>query len=63
MVQALVRGLKNWPQADKRAVALGLIKYLDISDLAEVLAAAHQRIHDEAGKRKQGGAVASRSAK
>lgn len=52
MVESLIRGIKSWPQADLRAVALALVKRLDISDLAEVLAAAHQRIHAEAQKRK-----------
>ena len=48
MVESLIRGIKSWPQADLRAVALALVKRLDLSDLAEVLAAAHHRIHSEA---------------
>jgi DNA-directed RNA polymerase specialized sigma24 family protein len=54
MVQELVRALKGWPASDKRAVALALVKQLSVSELAEVLAAAHQRIHAEADRRKQG---------
>lgn len=53
MVQELVRALKGWPETDKRAVALALVKQLDLGNLAEVLAAAHQRIHKEAEKRIQ----------
>ena len=63
MVESLIRGIKSWPKADLRAVALALVKHLDLSDLAEVLAAAHQRIHSEADKRKQSKRVASRSEK
>ena len=59
MVESLIRGIKSWPQADLRAVALALVKRLDLSDLAEVLAAAHQRIHAEAEKRSKGKRVAS----
>jgi hypothetical protein len=51
MVQELIRGIKGWPKGDQRTIALALIKKLDLSDLAEVLAAAHQRIHAEADKR------------
>ena len=53
MVESLIRGIKSWPQADLRAVALALVKRLDLSDLAEILAAAHHRIHSEAEKRKK----------
>ena len=60
MVESLIRGIKSWPQADLRAVALALVKRLDLSDLAEVLAAAHQRIYSEAEKRK---AVSRKAAK
>lgn len=58
MVESLIRGIKSWPQSDLRAVALAIVKRLNLSDLAEVLAAAHQRIHAEADKRKQGKRVA-----
>lgn len=63
MVESLIRGIKSWPQADLRAVALAIVKRLDLSDLAEVLAAAHQRIHAEADKRSKSKRVAGRSAK
>ena len=63
MVEELIRGLLGWPEADRRAVALALVERLDLGDLAEVLAAAYQRLHAEAERRggadrKQGERVA-----
>ena len=52
MVEELIRGLRGWPEADRRAVALALVERLDLGDLAEVLTAAHHRIHAEAKRRK-----------
>jgi len=64
MVEELIRGIKNWPDDDKRIVALGLVQTLDTKALLEVFAAAHQRIHDEADqRRKQSRSVASGRAK
>jgi len=52
MVEELIRGIAKWPEADRRSIALALVRKLSLSDLGEVLAAAHQRIHKEADKRK-----------
>lgn len=58
MVEELIRGLRGWPEADRRAVALALVERLQLGDLAEVLTAAHQRIHKEAERRKSHGHAA-----
>ncbi len=63
MVESLIRGIKKWPQQDLRDLALAIVRRLDLTDLAEVLSAAHQRIHSEADKRSKSKRVASRSAK
>ena len=60
MVQSLIRGIEKWPQHDLRDVALAIVRRLDLTDLAEILAAAHHRIHREAERRKQGLGVARR---
>ncbi len=52
MVNELIRAISGWPAADRRAIAFALVNKLSIGDLAEVLAAAHTRIHREAEKRK-----------
>jgi len=53
MVEQLIRAIQNWPDDDKRIVALDLVERIDIKALLEVFAAAHQRIHDEADKRRK----------
>jgi hypothetical protein len=51
MVEQFIRGIAKWPDDDRRAIALALVRKLSLTDLAEVLAAAHTRIHREAEKR------------
>jgi hypothetical protein len=55
MVEELIRGLRGWPESDRRAVALALVERLNLGDLAEVFAAAHQRIRAEAERRRMAG--------
>ena len=52
MVDQFIRSISGWPASDRRDIALALVRKLSVSELAEVLAAAHQRIHKEAEKRK-----------
>jgi hypothetical protein len=52
MVEELIRGIAKWPDDDRRKIALALVRVLPLTDLAEVLSAAHTRIHKEADKRK-----------
>lgn len=63
MVESLIRGIIKWPKHDLRDLVLAIVKRLDVSDLAEVLAAAHQRIHREAERRKESKRVAGGSEK
>ena len=53
MVEQFIRGIAKWPDDDRRAIALALVRKLSLTDLAEVLSAAHTRIHKEAEKRKE----------
>ena len=44
MVEELIRGIAKWPDDDRRTIALALVRKLSLTDLAEVIAAAHTRI-------------------
>jgi hypothetical protein len=53
MVQIFAHAVSGWPKDDQRAVALALIERLEVTALGEVVAAAYERLHREAERRRR----------